>query len=442
MEITTQTRTPTLSVTPLAETLAGTKTLVNRAVIQDTMPALTGAQSVAQWLKPLLQLHITNANTYTRAVQYAHGVTATTDGYAGGVYSPTQNRIYLVPFARANISTWHYIDCAKGTVVAYTHGVTAVANAYKGGVYSPTQNRIYFVPYAQGAPANNNWHYVDCATGVVTAYAHGLTNKAVANAYVGGVFSPIQNRIYFVPYAQSVDDYWHYIDCATGTATAYTHSLGADKPVTGGYSGGVYSPTLDRIYFAPQAQGDSATYSKWHYIDCATSGPTITAYTHGATSVAGAYAGGGIYSPTQDRIYFTPSVQAAELNWHYIDSAGTVVAYAHGLATPPISGAYYGAVYSPSQNRIYFIPSTQGDQGTWHYLDCATGLVVPYTSGVTVGAGAAYSGGTFNPSQNRIYFVPTAQANPTYTTWHYLQCTSQFNRVNPHQFGSTIITGF
>jgi hypothetical protein len=59
------------------------------------MPALTGTQDVNQWLKLLKQLHIKNTNTYTRAVQYAHGVTAVDYAYAGGVFSPTQNRIYL-----------------------------------------------------------------------------------------------------------------------------------------------------------------------------------------------------------------------------------------------------------------------------------------------------------------------------------------------------------
>jgi hypothetical protein len=45
-----------------------------------------------------------------------------------------------------------------GSVVAYTHGATAVVNAYVGGVYSPTQNRIYFVPYVQAA--QSVWHYI------------------------------------------------------------------------------------------------------------------------------------------------------------------------------------------------------------------------------------------------------------------------------------------
>ena len=41
--------------------------------------------------------------------QYTHGVTAVSVAYFGGVYSPTQNRIYLVPFLQSNQTNWHYI---------------------------------------------------------------------------------------------------------------------------------------------------------------------------------------------------------------------------------------------------------------------------------------------------------------------------------------------
>jgi hypothetical protein len=78
--------------------------------------------------------------------------------YVGGVYSPTQNRIYLVPHGQADETNWDYIDCATGVVTAYAHGITAVNGAYVGGVYSPTQNRIYLVPHGQAPVAN--WHYI------------------------------------------------------------------------------------------------------------------------------------------------------------------------------------------------------------------------------------------------------------------------------------------
>ena len=47
-------------------------------------------------------------------------------------------------------------------VTAYSKVVTAVPGAYFGGVYSPTQNRIYFAPQNQATATS--WHYIDCDT--------------------------------------------------------------------------------------------------------------------------------------------------------------------------------------------------------------------------------------------------------------------------------------
>ena len=143
-----------------SQTFSGIKTF-DEALINNAMPALTGTQDVNQWLKSLRQLHIKNTNTYTRAVQYAHGATAVDYAYSSGVYSPTQNRIYFAPSSQASQTNWHYIDCNTGSVVAYAHGVTALLYAYAGGVYSPTQNRIYFIPNRQGN--QTNWHYIQFA---------------------------------------------------------------------------------------------------------------------------------------------------------------------------------------------------------------------------------------------------------------------------------------
>ena len=333
---------------------AGVWTINNNLLIQNAMPSLTGAQDVNQWLKPLLQLHITNTNAYAKVVQFVCGATTVTSAYRGGVYSPTQNRIYLIPYRQANQTNWHYIDCVTGTVVAYACGVTAVDYGYVGGVYSSTQNKIYLVPYSQSN--QTNWHYIDCVTGTVVAYACGVT--AVAQGYLGGVYSPTQNRIYLVPFSQANQINWHYIDCVTGTVVAYACGVTA---VTGAYQNGAYSPTQNRIYLAPYNQ---ANQTNWHYIDCVTG--TVVAYACGVTAVYNGYVG-GVYSPAQNKIYLAPSDQASQTNWHYIDCVtGTVVAYTCGV-TATIT-AYAGGVYSPTQNKIYFVPYNQ--QTNWHALQC------------------------------------------------------------------------
>jgi len=186
-------------------------------------PSVTGASTATEWSMLVKRRAGLNRNRPWSAVAYAHGITAVAYAYTGACYSPTQNRIYLVPFAQANQTNWHYIDCDTGAVVAYAHGVTAVAGAYYGACYSPTQNRIYLIPFAQAN--QTNWHYIDCDTGAVVAYAHGIT--AVANSYSGACYSPTQNRIYLIPFAQANQADWHYIDCGTGNVEAHTHGVTA-----------------------------------------------------------------------------------------------------------------------------------------------------------------------------------------------------------------------
>ena len=135
----------------------------------------TDRLALLRYLRPK---HLEASRCGFSAGTYTHGATAENNAYSGGVYSPTQNRIYFVPAAQADVADWHYVDCATGEVVAYTHGATAENYAYSGGVYSPTQNRIYFVPSAQADVAE--WHYIQDFSGVNVSpnlMAHGLFNK-------------------------------------------------------------------------------------------------------------------------------------------------------------------------------------------------------------------------------------------------------------------------
>ena len=385
----------------------------------------TVREDVANWVQSLRKpgSNTISANTYT------HGATVFSMGsYAGGVYSPTQNRIYFVPRTQSNQPTWHYINCDTGTVVAYDHGqgATVGPNAYRGGCYSPTENRIYLVPQTQGNPALGFWHYIDCnvggvpsgtvSTGLVVAYA--APGNTVLQAYIGGVYSPTQNRIYFVPHQQAPSpNMWHYVNCNTGTIVSYAPIT--TTGVANAYLGGVYSPTQNRIYFVPFNQ---SIVSTWHYVDCNTG--AIVEYIHGASTVTGAYQGGA-YSPTQNRIYFVPFNQSSETNWHYIDcNTGAVVAYTHPGVTAVLN-AYFGGVYSPTQNRIYFVPHANGGANPanlWQYIDCDTGTVVSYTSSAATAITLAYGCGIYSPTENRIYLIPYNQS--TTSTWNYIDTQS------------------
>ena len=376
------------------------------------IPALTGAISKTDLVQYLTPMHSQNAGDGFGVMQYSHGITTVPNAYAGAVYSPTQNRIYMVPCGASSSAAWHYVNCDTGVIVAYTHGygTTITANAYIGGCYSPTQNRIYFIPSSISLQAT--WHYLDCATGNVVSYAHGLGANPVY-AYYGGVYSPTQNRIYLVPYGDSSAANWHYINCATGAVVAYAHGFGTTITANA-YIGGCYSPTQDRIYLTPYGCSSVAT---WHYLDCSTG--VVVAYAHGfgTTITANAYVG-GCYSPTQNRIYFIPMNISAVAVWHYVDcNNGAVVTYAHGFGTTIPTQAYTGGYYSPTQNTILLIPRTISTAANWHYIDCATGTVIAYENRVT--SAGSYIGGCYSPTQNRVYFAPYTQAQNA--NWHYIQ---------------------
>ena len=386
------------------------------------------------WVSNYIQSLVSNGSNFSGANIYTHGATVVANAYIGGVYSPTQNRIYFVPYAQASELNWHYVDCNTGTIVAYAHGLganTPLSAGYGGGAYSPTQNRIYFAPFNQGAPnvgLTPKWHYVDCNTGSIGIYDN--PNTAVSNAYLGAIYSPTQNRIYFSPSSQAGSGHtvWHYINCNDGTVGTYANPLNA---VAGGaYYGGVYSPTQNRIYFVPSAQatpfsGGSPLTQYWHYIDCNATGSTTTIGTYLNPNNSGndGYRSGA-YSPTQNRIYFCPVTQCdpSRLVWHYIDcNTGALGTYPNPLNA--VFNGYVGMVFSPTQNRIYLVPRLQCVVGAstlnWHYIDCNTGNVLTYLNPNNMGTGT-YIGGVYSPTQNRVYFVPFASNS----TWNYLDMQS------------------
>ena len=384
-----------------------TNNSINSLNLQGVIQPQSGAYDVDELVKYLAPIHAKNVNVDFGVNTYTHGITAAAS-YFGSVYSPTQNRVYFVPYRQSDETDFHYLNCDTGEIIAYTHGATIVDNGYKGGVYSPNEDRIYFCPCEQAA--ETNWHYIDCSDGTVVAYEHGVT--AVIQGYEGGCYSPTQDRIYFSPYDQGAETNWHYIDCSDGTVVAYEHGVTSTTN-----SGAVYSPTQDRIYFVPKGQSDD-TY--WFYIDC--SDGSVGSYENGVGIGNNAFSGGA-YSPTQNRIYMAPSgTYSQNATFTYLDCDDTTV---HTYTSPsprPGINAFNGGVYSPTQNRIYFVPYLQSSVIYWYYIDCNTGILTSYLSNVTA-VNYGYQGGTYVPTLDRIYLAPSYQAPQT--TWHYIQSYAQ-----------------
>jgi hypothetical protein len=306
--------------------------------------------------------------------------------YDGAVYDPVQQRIYFTPRYQTNPSNfkpyWHYLDCASGRVVRYSHGLTASDlqnGAYAGGAYDPIQKRIYFAPLNQTNSTNfkPNWHYIDCVSGQVVSYAHNLSSSDLNSyAYGSAVFSSTAKRVYFVPGQQiNLDNFkpdWHYIDCVSGEVKSYSNNLNVSEINFFAYGGGIYSPLTDKIYLVPFLQSRSSNFKEhWHYINC---------------------------------------------------SNGNVESYLHHLNLSDFqdSPAYNRGVYDPFADRIYFAPF--GGTNVWHYLDCQKEQVFVYSPQLEI-LNSAYISGVFDPYQNRVYFIPYAQVNAGNFKeyWHGIQ---------------------
>jgi hypothetical protein len=334
------------------------------------------------------------------------------NAYAGGVYDPTNNQIVFVPWHQAPRDEWHVYDCVTKTILSYPKpSGTFAAGAYIGGVYDPINNQIVFVPLNQAPQAE--WHVYDCATKTILSYSR--PSGAFANqAYTGGVYDPVNKQIIFVPHNQTPELQWHVYDCHTKTIISY------NRPSTGtfvlnAYVGGVYDPVNHQIVFVPWNQ---APEPEWHVYDCLTK--TIIPYDRPSTGtfVMNAY-GGGVYDPLNNQIVFVPRSQAPESQWHVYDcTSKTVLAYPRptGILT---NQAYVGGVFDPVNNRIVFVPSDQATESEWHVYDCETKTIFSYPKPSETFSSSAYLGGTYDPTNNQIVFIPSNQA--TYTQWHVFQ---------------------
>jgi hypothetical protein len=340
----------------------------------------------------------TDSQVYTQVSQSSNTYMKEYVDNKVGILLPDQSMIGYVQSQLNN-----YINSIKqpntlGILRSYTHGVTT--GSYNGGVYSPLQNRIYMAP--AGASTSATWHYINCDNGSIVPYS-GVALPV--NAYIGCVYSPKQDRVYFIPNLLNSTT-WHYIDCTTGSLQTYTG-------INNGYKSGVYSPLENKIYLIPSGNSGSI----YSYIDCTNT--TVVTFT-GHSTTNGGYSG-GVYEPTLNRIYFIPGSQGTQAIWSYIDCNDGTAKILPSTPLLDLTNTYSGGVYSPLENKIYMIPYYYSNRTTWHYIDCTNGNVIGYTAPL-IGSLAAYAGGVYSPIQNRIYMIPYNIS--TGTTWHYIDCNT------------------
>jgi hypothetical protein len=318
--------------------------------------------------------------------------------YQGGVYDPVNNQIVFVPASQAPQSIWHRYDCANRKIEAYSNPFHAaslpqenrVVSSYFGGVYDPVNSQIVFVPTGQAS--RPTWHRYDCVTRTIEAYANPFHStslpedeRAVGNAYYGGVYDPVNSQIVFVPHNQSPTAAWHRYDCASKTIEVYenpfhsTSTVEENRVVAGAYFGGVYDPMNNQIVFVPHNQASAMT---WHRYDCANRAIEVYENPFHSTSlpenhrfVGSAYFG-GVYNPVNNQIIFAPRRQARESIWHRYDCENRIIEpYANPFHSTSMSvehraveWAYHGGVYDSVNNQIIFAPTIQAARPIWHAL--------------------------------------------------------------------------
>jgi hypothetical protein len=251
---------------------------------------------------------------------------------------------------------------------------------------SCNENKIIFVPRQQGE--QDRWHRYDCETKTIETYPnpfYATSNSAIAGAYAGGVFDPLSNKIIFVPVSQANQSTWHRYDCSTQSVEAYpnpfhsTSEFEEFKVLENAYLGGVFDPINNQIIFVPRQQGGQTT---WHKYNCSTQAietypnPFYSGSTPQEYRAVGVSYVGGVYDFLNNQIIFAPYDQADQTSWHRYDcSTQRIETYPNPFysgSTPEedktIQRAYWGGVYDPINNQIVFVPFAQANRTSWHAL--------------------------------------------------------------------------
>ena len=285
--------------------------------------------------------------------------------YSGAVFNPLENRVYFMPNSKNQELFWHYLEVPKNLVCSYSSPSTPLESFhYNGGCFVPILNRIYLAPYYQ-LKKYYSWHYYCCKSHAFVMYESEVIENCKVVLYKGAIYSQKQNKVFFCPSGLYGESSWHYVDCASGEVVAYPHHSETSIISAAAYSGGVYDPVNDRIFLVPNQQ---ASHPFWHFIDCATC--RVLSYSSNSSfpAVPGAFGSGG-FSTITNRIYLAPCKETSYARWYYIDCTNLeVVAYFTNIVSHISDEAYDGVICLPGIKRVYFVPSRQSSSEEWHFI--------------------------------------------------------------------------
>jgi len=476
--------TGTVSVTAGTNAVTGSGTLFTSELVDDQVITILGEDfSVTVINDTSLTLssnHVVGASAVSTVKD--DYVFTSNSPYSSGSYSPKENRIYLLPDFRVEIqhTTWHYIDCDNDILVEYTHGVDLskignTSNQYSGsGAYSPTEDKIYIIP-ARSA-FRNTWMYIDCSSNtpgnaaIVEYNKSPQTNLTGTVSVTAGTNAVTGSGTLFT--SELVDgqvitilgeDFSVTVTNDTSLTLSSNHVVGASAVSTVkddfiiahnafAYIGGVYSPTENKIYLSPY---DQSLYANWHYIDCLTG--NLVEYAHGVdlTKISSSAFAAGQYSPTENKIYLGVTLQAYKEKWAYIDcNDGSVVLFNRApqfkltgtvsvtAGTNAVTGVGTFFTSELVNNRLIVI---EGEDFKVTVVDdtnlTLSSVHVAGASGVTAltdnleFSGRPFSGTAYCCSNNTIYLAPYSQRAKS--KWYYIKITSAPNCSQ--DFGSSIL---
>ena len=329
------------------------------------------------------------------------------------IYDSNHNRVYLIPRQYAVQTKWSYVNCITNETFIYYNGLVSginSVNAYFGGAFDSVNNRIYLAPYGQAN--QDKWHYIDTVNNTISSYDNtAIANRPIPYAYIRGAFDSFNNRIYFAPYYQSNQTKWHYVDTTTNAVVAFDNIV-ANKPVQYAYNDCCFDSFHKRIYLSP---GYQSNQDYWHYIDTNANPNTVIAfisysrylfspYPPAAKSVL-AY-NGCAYDSLHKYVFLAPYNQTTQEVWHYIDTTtnpNTVIAYCSPYVYEPLV-KYQEAAFDSVNNRIYFAPSWTytGNQHMFCYVQTAPVGASVYMTRYNMNVESII----FNPIDNKIYLSP------------------------------------
>ncbi len=272
-------------------------------------------------------------------------------------------------------------------------------------VVSPSNNRLYFPPVNFGDSA-----YFDVPK--EEPIGSGITPGAGFSDVGLGSYHAGLDRIYWA-YGQPAD--LLYTQCGTAQAIAFAH--GVTVPFSGvpPFATPIYSPNNDRMYFVPRGLVLSST---WFYIN---SSGGLVGYNHGFAPIQtdlGTTLYSGTYCPSGDKIYMAwGSLTGNNYPIYVIDALNASV----GTIDPPSGafGRYYTTCFSPRNNKIYYFPYSD-TSGDIVFVDCATGVAGSFDAGILSETSPLLGGGIYSPLTNRIY-VGRESTSDVY----YLDCDTE-----------------